>query len=86
MMKHICGNREIYTSRMMVALYLDCEDNYKQVIREIAGCADCWAAVAHWAVSLVAGDRIRAAGGREQAADYELSELDRVITLMNSPW
>jgi hypothetical protein len=76
---HICGNRELYTSRMMLALYTDDEDNYRQVIREIAGCVKCWEAIAHWAVGLVAGDRAFQAGGREQAAGYVLSELYRTL-------
>jgi hypothetical protein len=81
MQPHEHGNREVYTSRMMLALYADDEDNYRQVIREVAGCAGCWEAIAHWAVSLVAGDRAFAAGGREQAAGYVLSDLERNLLL-----
>ena len=83
---HECGNTELRTSRMMVALYLDDEENYKQVIREVGGCPRCWQAIAHWAVSLVAGDRAFQAGGREQAAGFVLSEIDRVLTITNAPW
>jgi hypothetical protein len=86
MKPHQHGNRELRTTRMLLALLSDDEDNYRQVIREISGCAMCWEAIAHWAIGLVAGSRALAAGGREQAAAYELAELDRVITLMNAPW
>jgi hypothetical protein len=85
-MRHICGNREIRTSRMLVALHLDTQDSYEQVIREVDGCARCWAAVAHWAISLVAGSRALQAGSREAAAGFELSELDRVLSIMNEPF
>jgi len=81
-MKHICGDREIRTARMLLALYSDDDDNYQQVIREIAGCAMCWEAIAHWCVALVAGDRAFQAGGVEQAAGHVLSELERVV----GPW
>jgi len=48
---------------------------------EIAGCPRCWEAIAHWAVSLVAGDRAFHAGGREQAVGYVLSELYRTLMI-----
>lgn len=78
---HICGDRELRVSRMLLALYSDDGDNYHRVMDEIAGCAMCWENIAHWAVSLVAGDRAFQAGGREQAAGYVLSELYRTLMI-----
>lgn len=85
-MKHVCGNRELWASRMLVAKYLDDEENYAQVVREIAGCAMCWETLAHWVVALLAGGRVLAAGGRDKAADYELEALDRLFTITNKPF
>ena len=79
MTTHICGNREIRTSRMLLALYEDDMDAYEQVIREIAGCARCWESVAHWTIALVAGDRAFQAGGREEAARFVMSDLIRTL-------
>jgi hypothetical protein len=86
-MKHECGNRELRTSRLILALLSDEDwDMYEVVIREIDGCAGCWEAIAHWAISLLAGSRALAAGSREAAAGYELSGLERVLRIMNEPF
>jgi hypothetical protein len=38
-----------------------------------------WEELCHWLLGLVAGDRIRTAGGTEAAAELELRELGRVL-------
>jgi hypothetical protein len=79
MKSHVCGNREIYTLRMQLALYLDDEVNYHQIVREIAGCARCWENIAHWSVSLLAGDQALRAGSRARAADLVTEDLARLM-------
>jgi hypothetical protein len=79
-MKHTCANTEVRTSRLLLALHTDCEDSFKLVVQEIGSCTRCWKAVALWAVTLLAGRDSRAAGSREQAAEFVLSELERVLS------
>jgi hypothetical protein len=86
MKPHECGNRELRTSRMLLALHSGDGDMYRVVVDEIAGCAMCWQAVAHWVISMLAGHRALQAGSREAAAGFELAELDRVLSIMNEPF
>jgi hypothetical protein len=78
-MIHQCGDRELRAARMLLALMSDDRDNYELVIREIAGCSRCWEDLSHWLIGLVAGDRIRAAGGVEEAAGYVLADLEHYL-------
>jgi hypothetical protein len=86
MTDHQCGNVEIRASRMVLALLSDDEDAYRFAMHELAGCSRCYQSIAHWCLSLVAGDRAFQAGSRDKAADAVLAELDRVITVTNAPW
>jgi hypothetical protein len=75
---HQCQGPELWTSRMQLALLSDDMPAYEQVAAELAQCQRCWAAVAHWALNLLAGDRALRAGSNDAAAGYVLKEIARL--------
>jgi hypothetical protein len=75
---HQCAGAELWTSRMQLALLSDDMDLYQLITAEVGQCHRCWAAIAHWALGLVAGDRAARAGSNDVAASYVLREIARL--------
>jgi hypothetical protein len=77
---HRCEGPELWTSRMQLALLSNDLPAYDVVVNQVGSCSRCWAAIAHWTLSLVAGDRAARAGGNDAAAGYVLKEIARLTT------
>jgi hypothetical protein len=75
---HECAGAELWTGRMQLALLSSDMDLYQLIAAEVGSCHRCWAAIAHWTLSLVAGDRAARAGGNDAAAGYVLKEIARL--------
>ena len=76
---HECAGAELRTSRMQLALLSGDMDAYGAICTEVGDCVNCWRAIAHWVLNLLAGDRALRAGSLEAAAGFVQSELVRMM-------
>jgi hypothetical protein len=74
---HRCEGPEVRSARLQLALLTDDMPGYQLIVDEVGNCHRCWRGIAHWAISLVVGDRSLRAGSNEAAAGFVQSELVR---------
>jgi hypothetical protein len=79
MSAHRCEGPEVRSARLQLALLTDDMPGYQLIVDEVGSCHRCWRGIAHWAISLVVGDRSLRAGGNEAAAEFVESELVRSL-------